>query len=979
MVKHIFTALLLTVLTSASCVREDAPLSARAGEMTITAGFEGCEPAESASKTYLVGNEVRWLSGAVDKVLYVFDTQGVKNVFTSTATSASPTRVFTGTISEGSAIQYVLWSGKTAANDNSELIEVTSHTETVDGDNEPIGEGGSIEFETRAGSTSTRTVIGGSSLELAATQSIFNANSFAQTANIAVMKPGDTVLRNVFGYIRFTIPAGEDNCATIKSVTFSADEDLSGQIQIDYNGEEPTTRIVADGGKSITVNTRYNDKIPGYEAGTLFAVLPVGTYHNFKVTVTPFADGAVDKNAATGEPYSFTSKNPVLVKRGQYTDAGTLKPDMTPDPEQVVGEIKRLETGGAGALCIDGNLLYAGKSGKILVYDISTPLSPRLVNTVNFTGSARQMTSYQGKLYVTARETGVWIFDLSADPQSPALLTRFDSVELATGVDAAGNCLFVGQRQNGVEFIDVTNPSAPAHIRMIKTNESQSVFYRNGYLYSGEWGAGKITIFDARDLSNIQLLKQIDLQGFGDGLWIQGNRMYVSTGHHHRNQTPKTQDGDGHGVEIWDVTDPVNPVFISRTEFDIFYQSGSDWWLPRPAGDGKTLFCGDVYNGLYILDITDETAPQILYRYTPSAGKAVNSIAVGDGALYMGSGDGLFVMECPRAVRSTRDRGTLPVNASARYTYTTASDSHFKAWMPSKRGGVRSAAAWGDALIVGCGNAGLAIVKLDSSGNPYTYSTIDLPYAGGVAVRGNRLYVSLGENGVGVYSITAGPVLTRIATVKEQLSTSATSQFSCWVSAPNDKYLVNGARSVGYQFLSIGGTETSPTFTYRAKTSLNVNYNKFVPEQVCGNDKFPYATRSGLIWIDLSSTSTATVAPTVTDIKNGLTDGVTHFKDGNALITASGYFYLVEPGASVIKAASSSKNSNFDGIPRWDGDDSVIISNFLGLYITKADVSSISSPTQLYKETTQGHPEPGLFWNGKAVVPCGYQGLLIEK
>lgn len=26
-----------------------------------------------------------------------------------------------------------------------------------------------------------------------------------------------------------------------------------------------------------------------------------------------------------------------------------------------------------------------------------------------------------------------------------------------------------------------------------------------------------------------------------------------------------------------------------------------------------------------------------------------------------------------------------------------------------------------------------------------------------------------------------------------------------------------------------------------------------------------------------------------------------------------------------------------------------------------------------------GHPEPGLFWHGKAVVPCGYQGLLLEK
>jgi hypothetical protein len=970
--------MILMALILLSCTREQVS-DVREGEMTITAGFESWTPDDAASRTYVAGGtEIRWSSAAIDKVLYVFDTKGVKNVFTSTESGAAATRAFSGTISPDASVRYVLWSGKSAGSDRSGLAEIAVPSSTDELGNEPIGAGGEISFETKSGDGATRTVITGSSLEVVNPQTINNTGSFAQDANISVMKPGDTALRSVFGMIRYTIPAGDDGCATIKSVTFSADEDLAGEIRIDYSGQAPTAAIIANGSPSLTVNTRWSGKIPGYEAGTLYAVLPEGVYHNFKVTVTPFEDGASTQDAATGEPYTLSSKGDVIVKRGCYTDAGTLNRASTPDPEQVLGEVKQILTGSVGAVCIEGNALYTGQGGTMMTYDISEPFSPTLSSTLPMCGSPRQIVAYQGKLYVTARETGVWIFDIT-DPLHPTFLTRYDSVELATGVDVAGDCLFVGQRQNGVEFIDITNPSAPAHIRMLKTNESQSVFYRNGYLYSGEWGAGKVTIFDARDLSDIKILKQINLQGYGDGLWISGNRLYASTGHHHRNQTPSTVNGDGHGVEIWDVSDPVNPVFISRTEFDIFYKSGTDCWMNRPSGDGKTLFCGDVYNGLYILDITDETHPQILEHYTPGANTAVTCVALGDGVIYVtASNGGLQAIQCSRSVRSTRERGALPANASARYDYATPSGSHFRAWKPSVRGAVRSAAAWGDALFVGCANAGLAIVKLDGSGVPYTYSTLNLPFAGGVAVRGNRLYVSLAQDGVGVYKISEGPVLTRIATVKSQLSTRTNEQYSCWVSAPNDKYLVNGARNAGYQFLSIGGTEDAPIFTYRAKSSLNVNYNKFIPEQVCGGDYLPYATRSGLIWINLSSTTSATVSSAVEDIKNGLSDGVTNFKDGNALITANGGFYLVEPGASTILTTSGA-NGGFGGTPRWDGGDQLIISHFLGLYVTKANLANVSSPVLQFKETTEGHPEPGLFWNGKAVVPCGYQGLLIEK
>jgi hypothetical protein len=689
---------------------------------------------------------------------------------------------------------------------------------------------------------------------------------------------------------------------------------------------------------------------------------------------------------AGDKSYEFRAGNEVCVT-GTLEEKGNVPPPTPPEPEEVITKITKVSSAKVSALCIEGNYLYVGSAGTITVYDITNPKSPREAGSVIFPGSPRQMVPYNGKLFVSARETGVWIFSIS-NPKSPSLISRYDGIELSTGIDAAGDAIFVGERQTGVEFVDGRNPSDAQHIRVIKTNESQTVFYQNGYLYSGEWGAGKVTIFDAHDLSNIKWIRQIDLQGYGDGLWVTGNRLYASTGHHHRNQTPSTQNGDGHGVEIWDLTNPEDPRFISRCEFDIFYKSGSDWWLNRPSGDGKTLFCGDVYNGMYVVDITDETQPKIIYHWKPGSGNAVNSIALADGVAFMTVGnEGLYALECKRSKPSPRNRGVLPTNLDARYQYPTSASSHFRAWVPDQRGAVKGAVVYQDALFVGCGDAGLYTVKLNTSNEPYTYRRLDIPFAGGVAVRGDLLFVARGEAGLGVYRIGTDLNLTQVDLIKNGLNpTSPSSQFSYWVSVPNDNYVANGARSSGYQFLSIGGTAANPTFTFRHQYGLNLNYNRYISEKAAPNGLLPYATRSGLVWINLGVADNVP-APTVNEnIKNALTEGCTLYKDGKILLAqhvsgsypTQAYFGIIEPGGSSV-IQTGSKNSSFEGIPRWESGDDVLVCNFVQRFVTKVNTANLAACKITFTENTEGYPEPGLFWNGKAIVPCGYQGLLIEK
>ena len=1016
MKRYLLTGLTIAAITLIACqqeeapeVEQDAPVVEQSEPISITAGFEQSFPDDT--KTHLSGGTKIWWSTG-DNAIYVFDSQMNKNKFTSAESGASETRTFTGTITAGSEIEYVLWTGK-----NSKETDESALTQTPGGPtgNESVTEGdsGYIEWDyTKGVDFGLRDVFTGSTLAIPATQQIGTTNTFAFHTNIAIMKKGDEALRSVCGFIRFKVSDG------IQSVKFHANENLTGNIQIDYTGDDPVTTIVSNGSKDLTVNMYY--RTDHYEGGTLFAILPAGTYTGFTITVTP----------ESGDPFNLTTSRDVVVVRGKYTDCGNLPSSKPAAGSKVLGQVLQVLPKGSSVTSLfmdsENKRLYVGYSGTVEAYDVTTPMQPKLIGSGSLLGNPRQMMVYNNVLYVTARESGTWIFSLASlkNKGTITLTKRYDTVEFATGLDVAGNAMFVGQRQNGVEFIDVHDKSNPQHIRMIKTDESQSVFYHNGYLFSGEWSGGHVTVFDARDLSNITQVNKIALQGYGDGVWVSGNYMYVSTGHNKQNPGTDSNDGEGHGVEIWDVTDPENPSFVSRQNFDAFYKSGADWWLNRPSQDNTTLFCGDVYGGMYVVDITDKANPSILEHYTVNddpvtGGNSVNSIALGEGVVYIATSNlGLQAIKCSKATPSTRDRGTLPSNYIARYNYTTSS-SRYVAWKPwsegnnASRGAVRGAAYWEGFLFVACGDAGLKIVvpswTTTTSGSwwnqttttnvtaatysPNDYHGSDIPsvsFAGGVAIKGNRLYVAEGEKGVGVYRLTLGtgngktvangPIIRRICNISEDLSTDPLHRFSCWVTAPNDDYLVSASRYGGFQFIAVGGTETAPTFSYRNSVTKNLNYMRYIPEQVCGSNRLPYATRDGLIWMDLSSPDAAEKGSLISGIKCSITNGVTNFRDGNALITNGNNAYVVESGASSI---SQTVSLGQNGLPRWDGNNALILTNHLNKKIHKINVSNIGSPSVTYSEDTTGNPEPCIFvdYNGtmKAVIPCGYQGLLIEK
>ena len=213
-----------------SCVREELPepdqndsgveiVNGADGTISITAGFES-PFVEGDTKTHVSGGtKIYWGSG--DDAIYVFDDKGGKNKFTSTETGPSATRTFTGTITSGSEIEYILWTGKSESEtDNTTLNTVPGGSlsnETITAGNN----GTVVDWDyTKSGSFFATDYFSGSTLTVLNPQNISNSNSFANKANIAIMKKGDKAFRSVFGYIRFTVPKGEDGNAAIKSIQF---------------------------------------------------------------------------------------------------------------------------------------------------------------------------------------------------------------------------------------------------------------------------------------------------------------------------------------------------------------------------------------------------------------------------------------------------------------------------------------------------------------------------------------------------------------------------------------------------------------------------------------------------------------------------------------------------------------------------------------------------------------------------------------
>ncbi len=406
-------------------------------------------------------------------------------------------------------------------------------------------------------------------------------------------------------------------------------------------------------------------------------------------------------------------------------------------------------------------------------------------------GELRQLvvTSDSRGIICTARNFGLFSFDIT-DPEKPRVAAHIDSLEMATGLDIAGNLLFVADRTFGVDIIDIADIYNPVFVSNIPTGETQDVCYSEGYAYAGVWAECKVRVCDVRDLDNPREVASIPLSGRGDGVFVKDGYLYAATGQFALGEhKPRENPGYGlaNGLEIWDVRDPLSPVRLSVIRADgASYPGNPDLWRTYTAG--RYLFFTSVHSGAYVYDISDKAAPRRIASYhliqdnvelgswgerfiyphrrgrtLETAGKPipiVDTWVEGDriylcAGLY-GSGNNLFEARLPNSVgkpdepnEDTTDRVFEYGGSYYKVDHSSVFGDSVMSYVTDSQ--IRAVAIVGDYLYLAAGVRGVVVLDKHTMRELASVPSFDITKD--VKIRDGYLYTAESSAGVAVYKI----------------------------------------------------------------------------------------------------------------------------------------------------------------------------------------------------------------------------------
>ena len=685
-------------------------------------------------------------------------------------------------------------------------------------------------------------------------------------------------------------------------------------------------------------------------------------------------------------------------------------------------ENEQVPTGGAGiGPCMDvvrdGGHLYVLQGRNLTVLSLANPAQPNVVGRLEDVGNLRQIVVRGKTAFITAREDGLFVVDVS-NPAQPKLLTRYDTIEFATGIDIEDDFAFIACRWFGVEIVDVSDVKNPRHVSVMRVGEAQSCEVSDGYLYAGAWGERRVAICDARNPVAPKQVATVRLDGRGDGVCVRGGILYAAMGHHRPGAELLSDDpgyGTGNGLEIYDVSNPIQPKHLSRVKFDWRYYFGyPDTWRVKLAYPYAYLY--HTHNGVFILDVSDPTNPKELrqirvplhpgdkgFRAMPMTSKnrlrqpvlpfdptqkiysPVCGLVATDGYLYFaGMFSDLHVFhdqklakaesgkESPAARGPSRDRTRLAtkgdfhqpdLEAVRRAVGPLATTiDHYRP------GGQVYAAVENDAAVyAACGSAGIHIL------NKHLQLRAQYPtrgFAMDVQVAGNRLYAAESAGGLGIYQI-GGPKLARLATYasREPIKQVRVS--------PNGRFAVLHVGGALYQVLDLSD-EKRPSLVKTERSGFGLVYyrqlcNGFIDgKYICGT-----WCAGRTFMLDLGG-SMPQPCPDVVAVRPDMEAGGYCACGPYALLTREGGYSLYKPGHEApqegLPVYKIKGGPEFHGKPTCRGDLLAVCNRIRG-DVTLVDISNRSVPRLIGQFRLSGNVDCASIGENSILIPAGYQGL----
>lgn len=130
-------------------------------------------------------------------------------------------------------------------------------------------------------------------------------------------------------------------------------------------------------------------------------------------------------------------------------------------------------------------------------------------------------------------------------------------------------------------------------------------------MYIGDWHPKKLLVANVRNPRDPVIVGEGLLDGYGDGGCLRGKHCYAATGHHSRNPDRDEAEARGHGLDIFDVSEPTQPELVGRVKFPRLYSIFNDMWSARVAGDYCVV--ADTWNGLFVVDVRDPANAKVVF------------------------------------------------------------------------------------------------------------------------------------------------------------------------------------------------------------------------------------------------------------------------------------------------------------------------------------------------------------------------------
>ena len=264
--------------------------------------------------------------------------------------------------------------------------------------------------------------------------------------------------------------------------------------------------------------------------------------------------------------------------------------------------------------------------------------------TLGQNGKANCVEAIDNYAYFTSRN-GLYVVDIS-DPSDPQSLGRVDGTNgfILENLDADNNMLAVAAHTDGVLMYDISNPDNLQLNATISADNAWCVRLKDGYAYIADEQA--VSIYDISISTSPNFIYEIETSNAVKDIALDQSFMYVAIG--------------SGGVDIYDISDPANPIFLDNYNTNTLAHRISPFENKLAVSD---------WDDVDILQWDGSSLNRVGYKNT---GNRTMAIATKDNYIYSAEWASVQAFEYGPVDGPDIDLSTLELN----YPYVNSGDSY---------------------------------------------------------------------------------------------------------------------------------------------------------------------------------------------------------------------------------------------------------------------------------------------------------------